>query len=104
MHFLVVGSSVVVLSVVSRSSLGVLSVKLGKVQAMGKETEILIKMHFLVVGSSQVVPWFLSRQGLERLFLLWFFLGLLHGVHIQGTREENLNNRTFVVIPTCSCF
>ena len=100
MHFLVTGSSVVVLSVVSRSSL----VKLGKVQAMGKATEILIKRHFLVVGSSQVVPWFLSRQGLERLFLLWFFLGLLHGVHIQGTREENLNNRTFLVAANCSCF
>ena len=27
----------------------------------------------------------------------WFLLGLLHGTHIQGTRERNLNNRTFLV-------
>jgi hypothetical protein len=30
------------------------------------------------------------------LVRLWFFLGLLHGVHIQETREGNLNNRTFL--------
>ena len=86
-----VGSSVVVLSVVSRSSLGKIRQGIRK----GKETPILIKSTFWWLG----VLWsFLGSylaQGLERLFLPWFLLGLLHGAHIQGTRVGNLNNRTF---------
>ena len=59
----------------------------------GKEIAILIKRTFPdseFFGSS--------------LVLLWFILGLLHGAHIQGTREWNLNNRTFLVILTTPAF
>ena len=31
-------------------------------------------------------------------------LGLLHGTHIQGTREGNLNNRTFLVVANLLLF
>ena len=50
----------------------------------GKRMAILTKVLFSILGflgSSLVRP--------------WFVLGLLHGVDIQGTREQNLNKSAF---------
>ena len=73
----------------SGAILGVRSVALlhGKIRQgirEGEETAILIKVLFCNLeffGSSLVHP--------------WFILGLLHGVDIQGTREQNLNKKHF---------
>ena len=78
----------------SGAILGVRSVALlhGKIRQgirKGKEMPILIKS-WEFFGRSLVRPWFL--------------LGLLHDVHIQGTREGNLNNRTFFIAANYSCF
>ena len=71
-------SSLGVLSVVGRCSLG----KIGQGIRKGKEMAILIKVLFYV--------WeFFGRS----LVHLWFFVGLLHGVYIQGTRKENLKKQ-----------
>ena len=75
------GSSVGVLSVISRSSVGVFREGIREV----KETAILRKVLFSILeflGSSLVRP--------------WFIFGLLHGAYIQGTRERNLKNCTSV--------
>ena len=89
--FLVIRSPVGVLSVFSRSSVGGIRQGIREV----KETAILKKRTFYIsefFGSSLVL---ISPIGLERLFRLWFVLGLLHGVDIQGTREQNLNKSAF---------
>ena len=74
------GSWVGHLSVVSRSSVGGIGQGIREV----KKTAILTNSLFWVLE-------FFGRS----LVLLWFVLGLLHGVDIQGTREQNLNKKNF---------
>ena len=90
-HFWVMGSWCGVPSVFSRSSLG----KIRQGTRKRKETTILIKSTFWRLGVHGSFLGSYLAQGLERLFLPWFVLGLWHGAHLQGTREGELNNRTF---------
>ena len=75
------GSSVGVLSVFSRSSVGVLWQDIREV----KEVEILTNSTFSI--------WEFFRGS---LVLLWFLLGLLHETKREGTRERNLKKSTSV--------
>lgn len=55
----------------------------------------LNKTHILHFGVLSMFLGSYLAQGLERLFLLWFVLGLLPEGDWKGTEEKNLNKSTF---------
>ena len=75
----------------SRSSVGGMRQGIREI----KETAILIKRTFFIskfLGRSLVL---ISPIGLERLFRLWFVLGLLPEITKEGKKGGNLNKSTF---------
>ena len=69
-----------------------------------KGRAILCSHYSLSVGTLRVLHSECVPSHSFTLVLPWFLLGLLYGAHIQGTKEGNLNNRTFYVPPTYSYF
>ena len=55
----------------------------------------LNKTHLLHFGVLSMFLGSYLAQGLERLFLLWFVLGLLPEENREGTGEGNLNKSAF---------
>ena len=55
----------------------------------------LNKKHLLHFGVLSMFLGSYLAQGLERLFFLWFVLGLLPEGDWKGTEEKNLNKSTF---------